>query len=112
MKPSRSSLRDMLSGTTVGSIQIAVGLTVESPFFLQAVIQGRRGDCVQLPDQRVGDTCVVDEARDGLEGRDVVMVEADDHAAQNVEAMGVDAADALDQRTSLWPHVLQLFGLD
>src|SRR5262249_1926793 len=33
----------------VGSIQIAVGLTVESPFFLQAVIQGRRGIACSCP---------------------------------------------------------------
>src|SRR5262245_15419504 len=65
----------------VGPIQIAVRLAVEPSFSLQAIVKRRRGNRMQLPNQRIGDGCIVNETRDSLEGRHVVVVEADDHTA-------------------------------
>src|SRR4029079_10585451 len=38
------------------------------------------------------------------------MIEPDDHAAPDIEAMLLYAPHALEQGTGVWPHILQLFG--
>jgi hypothetical protein len=63
---------------------------------------------MQEADQRIGDARFADEFGDGVEHRGVIMIEAHDHAAQHVDAVPLDAADALKQSAGVRPHIQNL----
>ena len=65
---------------------------------------------MQEPDQRIGDARVVDEFGDSIEHRPIVVVEAEDHTAQHIDAVLLYAPDALEQGARIRPHILYLLG--
>ena len=56
---------------------------------------------MQQPDQGVGDARVSDELGHGIKNRRVIVIEADDHAAPDMQAVLLDAMNALKQRARL-----------
>ena len=57
-------------------------------------------------DARFGEKC-----RHHIEDRWIVVIEADDHAAPDIDAVLLDAMHALEQCARVRPHVLMLLGL-